>query len=286
MESIARLPLEMPLVWADIAARASDWAQAQGVDLQSAVVLVPFAQHLVPARRAWVQRGGWQPRVETTHTLAASLGPAPRADDGQLTLDVNTDRLNAARMLRAQSWVRKDPLAFDEAVAAVVATAHALVKASAAIAPGERVSHWQRGRELLLSSGGPGASERALARLAMEWAALAPPRPTDLLFAHRPSAWIVVQAGGGDGPTQTLLAMAPESLPCVVLDGDAPVQASIASEVSLAACDGFEHEAECAAAQVLAHLQQGAQPVALVAQDRVLVRRVRALLERDRKSVV
>lgn len=276
----------MPLVWADIASRASIWAQAQAVDLRSAVVLVPFAQHLVPARRAWVQRGGWQPRVETTHSLAASLGPAPRADDGQITLDVSTDRLNAARMLRAQSWVRKDPLAFDEAVAAVVTTAHALVKACAAIAPAERASHWQRGRELLSTSSGPGASERALARLALEWAALAPARPTDLLFSHQPSAWVVVQAGGGDGVTETLLAMASESRPCVVLDADAPVQSTVATRVSLMACDGFEHEAECAAAQVLTHLQQGAAPVALVAQDRVLVRRVRALLERQQVSLL
>jgi ATP-dependent helicase/nuclease subunit B len=72
----------------------------------------------------------------------------------------------------------------------------------------------------------------------------------------------------------------------VVLDCDAPVGASLASHLSLAACDGFEHEAECAAAQVLAHLQQGETPVALVAQDRVLVRRVRALLERQQVSLL
>lgn len=276
----------MPPTWADIAARVADWAQSQGVDVRSAVVLVPFAQHLTPARRAWVQLGGWQPRVETTHTLAASLGPVPRADDGQLTLDVSTDRLNAARMLRAQSWMRKEPLAFDEAVAAVVTTAHAMVKASATLPPDARALHWQRGRELLATAGGPGASERALARLALEWAALAPPRPTDVLFSHVPAAWIVVQAGGEDALTQRLLAQASGHVPCVVLDGDALVHASLAATLSLAVCDGFEHEAECAAAQVLVHLQQGAVPVALVAQDRALVRRVRALLERQRVSLL
>ena len=286
MALIARLSLEMPLAWADIAARGSAWAQTRSVDLRSAVVLVPFAQHLAPARKAWVQRGGWQPRIETTHTLAASLGPSPRGDDGQLTLDVSTDRLNAARMLRSQSWVRKDPLAFDEAVAAVVATAHALTKAAAAIRPDLRAAHWQQGRELLGSSSGPGASERALARLALEWAALAPLRPTDALFSLAPSAWIAIQAGGEDALTQQLLSCAPESIACVALDCDAPAVASLAPHLSLAACDGFEHEAECAAAQVLAHLQQGEAPVALVAQDRVLVRRVRALLERQQVSLL
>ncbi len=274
----------MPLSWADIAARASAWAESRNVDLRSAVVLVPFAQHLAPARRAWVQRGGWQPRVETTHTLAASLGPAPRADEGQLTLDASTDRLNAARMLRSQTWVRKDPLAFDDAVAAVVTTAHVLVKAVAAIEPHERAVHWQQGRELLMSAGGPGASERALARLALEWAALAPARQTDLLFSHLPAAWVVIQAGGADALTERLLSAA--SIPCLVLDADAPAQDWLAPSLSLAACHGFEHEAECAAAQVLAHLAAGAAPVALVAQDRVLVRRVRALLERQRVSLL
>jgi ATP-dependent helicase/nuclease subunit B len=96
----------------------------------------------------------------------------------------------------------------------------------------------------------------------------------------------VVQAGGEDALTLQLLSSAPESIACVVLDCDAPVAASLASHLSLAACDGFEHEAECAAAQVLAHLQQGETPVALVAQDRVLVRRVRALLERQRVSLL
>ncbi|MBC7954644.1 MAG: PD-(D/E)XK nuclease family protein [Cytophagales bacterium] len=252
------------------------------MDLRSAVVLVPFAQHLLPARRAWVQRGGWQPRVETTHTLSASLAPSPRADDGQLTLDVNTDRLNAARMLRSQSWVRKDPLAFDEAVAALVATAHALVKASAAVEPGSRAEHWRQGRELLASSTGPGATERALARLALEWAALAPARATDVLFSHAPAAWIAVQAGGEDPLTQRLLSSAPSLL----IDCDEAAQASFAGQLSLAVCDGFEHEAECAAAQVLTHLQHGATPVVLVAQDRLLVRRVRALLERQHVSLL
>ncbi|MES1163462.1 MAG: hypothetical protein ABUL50_10425, partial [Rhizobacter sp.] len=48
-----------------------------------------------------------------------------------------------------------------------------------------------------------------------------------------------------------------------------------------AGCSSFEDEAQCAAAQVLVHLERGEHPVALVGQDRLLVRRVRALLERQ-----
>jgi len=45
--------------------------------------------------------------------------------------------------------------------------------------------------------------------------------------------------------------------------------------------DGFEDEAAAAAAQVLAHVERGETPIALIAQDRALVRRIRALLERS-----
>src|SRR5512139_3094007 len=123
MVSIARLPLETTAGWADIAARASAWAESLGIDVRAMVVLVPFAQHLPLARKAWAARRGWQPRVETTRTLAASLAPAPRAGERQITFDASTDRLNAARLLRSQSWVSRDPHAFDDAVSAVVATA-------------------------------------------------------------------------------------------------------------------------------------------------------------------
>lgn len=279
MASIARKTLDQPVSWSHVAHVCGQWLSEQGVDLRSAVMLVPFAQHLAPARRAWAQRGGWQVRVETTRTLAASLGPAPRAMDGQLSLDATTDRLNAARLLRTQSWVRRDPMAFDEAVAAVVNTAHALARAAAAVEPDERADFWQKGRELLASPGGPGGTERGLARLALEWAATGPAPGTDRVFAHRPSAWLVVQAGGGDPLVQRVIERS--QAPALVLDADETVLHALGAALSLAACSGFEDEAESAAAQVLVHLRRGEAPVALVAQDRVLVRRVRALLERQ-----
>ena len=51
--------------------------------------------------------------------------------------------------------------------------------------------------------------------------------------------------------------------------------------ISVAVCRDFEDEAQRTAAQVLAELAGGRQPVALIAQDRLLTRRVRALLERQ-----
>ena len=59
-------------------------------------------------------------------------------------------------------------------------------------------------------------------------------------------------------------------------DGGAPV-----GRLEQAVCEDFEDLAQCSAASVLDHLQAGRAPVALIAQDRVLLRRVRALLERQ-----
>ena len=276
--------------WASIAARTGTWAAGQGVALRDAVVLVPFAQLLPEARRAFASAAGWMPRIETTQTLAASLGPPPPVQASQLSFDHTLDALSAAALLRSQhwgaAWARRDARGFQQAVGALVATAHELVRASAALPPSARAAHWAAARELLTPMAGPGASERLLGRIALEWASLAPAPETDRLFtASPPAAWIAVQAGGADPLSARLLADA--AVPTLVIDTDAPGDEVFATldasrRPAFAVCDGFEHEAQCAAAQVLAHVQCGELPVALIAQDRVLVRRVRALLERHR----
>ena len=120
--------------------------------------------------------------------------------------------------------------------------------------------------------------------MALEWAAQCSAPATDRLFDARPAAWIALQAGGPDPLVRSLMAAAPEGVPCLVVDADAALSTgptAAAEPPQLARCDGFEHEAQCAAAQVLLHLDRGEVPIALIGQDRQLVRRVRALLERQ-----
>src|SRR5688572_12301025 len=95
MTSIARLPLEQPAAdpWRQVAAMAGAWAADTGVALRDAVLLVPFAQHLPLARRAFAQAGGWMPRIETTMTLARSLAPPTPPHPAQLSFDAALDRL-------------------------------------------------------------------------------------------------------------------------------------------------------------------------------------------------
>ena len=276
--------------WAAIAERVTDWTHVRGIALRDAIVLVPFAQLLPEARRAFAGAGGWIPRIETTQTLVAALGPPVPAQPGQVSFDSTLDALSAAALLRSQAWgaawARRDARGFEQAVDALATTAQALVRGAAALPPSARPAHWLVARELLTPIAGPGATERLLARVALEWASLAPAPATDRLFEiAAPAAWVAVQAGGADALTTSLMAHA--RAPGLLIDLD-PFDDDVFADVAetcapaFAVCDGFEHEAQCAAAQVLAHVQRGELPVALIAQDRALVRRVRALLERHR----
>lgn len=291
MAAIARFPLDISekilcteAVWDAVAQATSAWSRRQGLALRDSIVVLPFVQLLAPARRAFARAGGWQPRIETTQTICAALGPAPPAQAMQLSFDAAADRLVAARMLRNQdsgrAWARADPRGFERGVAAMVETAQALARAAAAVAPIEREAHWAAARERLAPLAGPGARERWLARVALEWAALAPTPATDRLFVVQPGAWVVVQAGGVDPLVEAVLRAS--AVPALVLDADTLAPASAPAVPSRMCCDDFEHEAQAAAAQVLAHLSGGETPVALIGLDRQLVRRVRALLERSR----
>ncbi len=282
-------------VWSAVATRVADAAVERGLELRDCIVLVPFAQLLPLAQQAFAQRRGWVPRVETTATLAASLGPRPVPGAGELTFDSAVDALNAESMLGEQSWGRawaqRDAHGVAQAATHVAHTAHAFARAAHALRPQARAAYWSQVRDALGAIDGLGARERAMARIALEWAALADPPATDRLFALQPAAFFAISAGGRDPLTLSLFDGAAARIPYVVIDLDETDAARVlrvptgVSAPALAICEDFEDEAQGAAAQVLHELQQGHRPVALIAQDRALVRRVRALLERESVAI-
>ncbi len=286
MAAIARWPLIAagPDPWDAIAAQVCAWAGEQRIELRDAVLLLPFGALLAPARAAFARRGGWPPRIETARTLAGSLGPPPAGAALRPSFDVAADRLVAARLLRGQtlgqSLARRDARRFERAVGAVVQATHAFARAADETAPSQREAWWARARSTLDPIAGPGSQQRWLARIALEWAAASSESLTDRLFDLRPSAWIALEAGGSDRLVQALFEQSAPERPCLVIDADALCEALPPSPV-LARCEDLEQEAQCSAAQVLAHLERGEAPVALVGLDRQLVRRVRALLERQ-----
>jgi ATP-dependent helicase/nuclease subunit B len=296
MAAIAWLDLNRrrcpPDPWPKIAATIADAAALRGIELRDSIVLVPFAQLLPCAVRAFAQRGGWMPRVETTATLARAQASHGPTEAQGLTFDSATDALNALAMLRrqtwGQTWERRDPAGFSQAASHLTQTAHAFASCAHALRPDARPAYWAGAREALGPVDGVGARDRALARIALEWAAVSAAPASDSLFSNEPAAWFAVSAGGRDALTMNLLEAASARTECVVIDLDAGGSAlgpAPDPEPALAVCEDFEDEAQSAAAQVLCHLKAGCRPVALVAQDRILVRRVRALLERDSISI-
>ncbi|CAM3884591.1 PD-(D/E)XK nuclease family protein [Roseateles saccharophilus] len=275
--------------WRRVAAVSADWLAGQGAPLRDAVLLLPFAQQLVPARRAFLARGGWMPRISTSHSLASALGPSALAAPDQLSGDAAIDAFTADRLLAGQSWIqplrRSSPRDYRVALARLVDTAQALARAAAQVPPEARPAFLDAARQRLTTlDAGPGLLERALAQVALAWVAADERRPaTDTLFALRPSAWIWLRAGGPDPLAEGLLA---GGVPALCLDADLDLDEAWAgftpsARVEEAVAPDFEALAAQAATAVIQHLNAGRRPVALLAQDRVVIRRVRALLARQ-----
>ena len=274
--------------WVAVASEVREWASLRQIILRDVVVLVPFVQLLAPAGRAFAAAGGWMPRIDTTQTLAASLGPPPPRGSGELGWGIAHDTLLAMQTLSRQSWAgdwpRRDPRGFAQAAARVVVAAHELMAAAAGRVPEEREAWWSAGRDALRASVGPGHRERLLGQVALEWAARSTPTENDRIFACRPAGWVVIVAGGADAPAEALLSrgLAPGLRIDTDVDPDQPFAGAAPIEApTVQVCDGFEDEAWAAAARILVHVERRETPVALIAQDRALVRRIRALLERN-----
>lgn len=277
-----------PAAWAWLAAETQEFARRFDLECRDIIVLLPFAQHLPLARAAWSRLGEalWMPRFETTQTLAASLAAPLAADAFALKFDEVADRLQAARLLAAAApdWRRLDARSFELALARVVEAAQSLARVRLALPPAAREAWLDDARLRLATGPGPGGQERALARLALEWSTTADSGHADGLHALSPAGWVALRAGAPDPLTTALLARS--AAPVLWLDATLPLEAPTRSAaIHVASCADFEDEAQRSAAQVLAHLARGEQPLALIALDRMLVRRIRALLERERVPI-
>ena len=283
-------------LWRSLAEAVHLWLAQREVAAEDTVLLLPFAELLTPARRALARVGGWMPRVHTPRTLAAALGAPLRHAAGALSGVAAIDRAAARDLLRAHAWAdawwRRDPRAFDAALTRLVRSAHALRTAAIARPPNERAAWWQSARQQVVGASGPGATHRLMLRAAIEWCAIDDSADTDRLFDHRAAAWIALTLGGEDPLASNLLRhAASQGVPVLQLSADPaapdpfddwPEQCHVEVEVA----DDAESEAQAAAWQVARQVRAGVTPVALVAQDRALVRRVRALLERLQIDVV
>jgi len=264
-------------------ARIADHMQARQAHPARTVVLLPYAQLMPVAARLWAQAfpQGFAPRFETTLNWSRSLGGcAPAASD--IAFDVALDVLTARALLeRAGLGQQSDALATG-----LMEAAHQLAALAAAVPPAQRPAWSTRARAAALTGmEGPAlALESALAQMAVAWAAHSV-YATDMLFEARvldaTDCLVVLQGLQPDPLIESLQSVWGERLGTIALEDSADTSAQISFHQARDAQD----EAQCAAACVLQHLNAGRMPVALVATDRALTRRVRAMLEASRLSL-
>ncbi len=254
------------------------------------VVLLPFAQLIAQARSAWLRRcaaaqpaAQFLPRFETTLSWTRSLaGFAPAADE--LRLDAAHDVLTAASLL-ARSGLAEQQHAL---AGRLMETAWSLARVAAAVAPTER-AQWGAELGLTLASTLDSpllALEAALARIALAWVANSN-YGSDAAFAARPDLLVLLEGFQSEPMTRALKDNLPERL--LLLSLAPPPESESArtplGRLALHAAQDAEDEAQRAAACVLLHLAAARTPVALVAQDRLLTRRVHAMLSEQGLAV-
>lgn len=259
-----------------VVSRIAGALQAREAHAARAVVLVPYAQLMNVARAMWALGGqsGFVPRFETTRNWARSAGGfLPVGYD--LAFDMARDLLTAQSLL-AQAGFGAERLAL---AGRVVALALQMAPLAAAELPAEREA-WARRATLVADVGNESQwfdTERALVRIAIVWAATSA-YATDVLLTEttraQVDALIVLDGFQTDPLTQKLVALWGERAMHLPL-----VSAQDASgNAALHEAAEPEDEADLAAACVLGCLAEGRAPVALVATDRALTRRIRAQL--------
>ena len=266
--------------WARVMAQLAALFKARSVHPSQAVVLLPYAQLIQQARSAWtmhVARAGgaasFVPRFETTMNWAASLGAGetglPSSTD-DIQLDAAIDVLTAAALLeRAGFAAQKNALA-----GRLVEAGWSLARVAAAQPPDQRLAWGAKlADELGVGLESPAlALELAVGRIALAWAA-ASSYSSDLLFSAPLDLLVVLEGFQAEPVTQALKHHFAGR--AVSLKLDHPAQPG---KLVLHPAQDAEDEAHRAAACVIAHIAEGRIPVALIAQDRLLTRRVRAIL--------
>jgi ATP-dependent helicase/nuclease subunit B len=267
-------------LWSDpatgLVARISRVLAERRLHAARTIVLVPYAQLMVLAREMWAAASpsGFAPRFETTRNWARSAGGfVPGADD--IAFDMARDLLTAQSLLARTGFsASRNALA-----GRLVEIALQLAPLAASQMPQERIV-WADGVRASVAAG-KGSEwfdvESALNGIALAWAANSG-YATDVLLGEHALAQVdqlIVLEGLQSDPFVSRLAdqFGERALRLPLTTPDAPPCIA-----ALHAAADPEDEAERAAACVLRHLAEGRAPVALVATDRALTRRISAQL--------
>jgi ATP-dependent helicase/nuclease subunit B len=246
------------------------------------LVLLPYAQLLPLAARLWAQcyPDGFAPRFETTLNWSTATGGFTLGAT-DIAFDVALDTLTASALLRGAGLEAQQ----DALAGLLVQAAHQLGPLAAACNPRDRSSWAEMARQatMLGMESQALATEAAVARIAVEWAAQSA-YASDLLFDADVQAGLdcllVVQGFAVDPMLPALQQLWGNRLACLSLA--APESLALAGDASVLAwhaCHDAEDEAQRTAACAVRHIAAGRFPLALVSSDRALTRRVLSMLE-------
>lgn len=274
-------PMESP-AWSAVVQRIEATLTRHTLPPERLLVLLPYVQLIGPARRAWATAhpNGFPPRFETSRHWAASLGPwspAPTDPSG----DMARDSLVAEALVDRMAKGLRDPGLRTELVARLVDAARQLVPLAAAVPPGRRAAWAERQRDAL-GAGPPW--ESLVANLALVWVDSAG-FATDVLWSEVATPGLAADRlcllqGFQDDPLGRALATHWHGRSDVLSLAELMEEcgANAGQTPGLQACADPEDEARRAAATVILRVNEGRVPLALVANDRLLVRRVSAML--------
>ena len=255
----------------------------RGVEASRTVVMVPYAQLMDAGRRAWAMAhpSGFAPRFESSRNWASTLqpfAPGPR----ELGVDMARDSLVAAALIDRVAVARGDADLRAAMITRLVESARQLAPLAAAVPPAQRLGWAAPFRQAIAPDLQALQWEGLLASLALTWASTSAYQ-TDTLWGKSAmpgadSDLLVVLRGFHHDPLADALVAHWESRALVLPfhESDGPFNGSMAPR--LHACSDPEDEAQRAAACVIARVNAGLGPVALVANDRLLTRRVSAML--------
>ena len=268
------------LAWDRVMNRLCIELERRRVHPTRVVVLLPFAQLMAEAMLAWQRRlastptdAHFAPRFETTSNWSRSLG-APASDPNDLRLDAARDVLTAAALLKRTGLGEYQELLTPKLMEA----AWSLARVGASVLPVRRAA-WAASLAPLLTAGmaEPILSlEAAAAQLALAWVGSSN-YSTDPVFGGEPELLVVLEGFQDEGLTQALFAQRDSLAIALSLVPDQDDE-HMGGQLRLHAAQDLHDEADRASACVLNHVAAGRVPVALVAQDRLLTRRVRAML--------
>lgn len=269
--------------WSHLVDEIHRWTARRGVKPGRVLVLVPYAQLMEEGRRAWglLHPGGFPPRFESSRNLATSLQPfLPGATD--LSMDMARDSLVAASFVERVAKGRTDPAIRALMVSRLIEAATQLAPVAASIAPDQRLA-WATSLQEALRLGPTALHwESLLGSLALTWVGTSS-FATDSLWGAAAQPGVLADAmlvvpGFHDDPLAAALTKHWGARATVLPMIDVAVDPHLGQHARLHRCADSEDEAQQAAACVLSRVNSGLAPVALVANDRVLVRRISAML--------